>query len=135
MEEKEIVMIGIITAIAALGGIVLFTSKSPILGSKLAVTLTSSSTSVPSNSSVTITAKATGGTPPYTYSFYQVGNNAPMVNTSNSFAFAFNGYVGTTGFYVVVTDSAGNDATSNTVMFAVENALSPYASKTYTVIV
>lgn len=88
------------------------------VNSPLSASLTASNTVLDSRQTETYTVSASGGTPPYTYNFFNVTGITTMgVSTSNTFSFVINDV--TPGVYlsynVIVTDSSPTNAVANTL--------------------
>ncbi|PYB68153.1 hypothetical protein DMB44_05380 [Thermoplasma sp. Kam2015] len=78
------------------------------------VSITSSQNPTDIGNSVTFTASPSGGTGSYTYQWYWSNGTAISGATSQSYTTSFSSS-GTYGVYVIIKDSVGNSATSNTI--------------------
>jgi hypothetical protein len=88
----------------------------------LSVTISPTSVTMDVGQSKTFTASASGGTPPYTYQWYQNGTTiSGATNSSYTFTPSSRGHY---NLYVNVTDNANAKAQSNTATATVNTALS-----------
>jgi hypothetical protein len=85
--------------------------------SKMIVTVSpSGSVTIPYGQSQTFTAGVSGSIGPYTYQWVYNGNNIGPNSSNNSITLSNSGnYTGNGNLYVIVTDSNGNTANSNSV--------------------